>query len=174
MNDCVSRSKWRTLCQRLYSLLWCENVSNDISGNAETGSNNTCNQDCRGEKRNKKLLWINWTLKRLYWTTDILKSPGKKWTQEMYLFIYFIMFQMDVSIVRSSLWLKTVVYASKLRTFWLLQLTWNIKFDYRMLPFVGRVLSDSVGQKLNSRTRQQNIMTQIIAPITPSTSQYHF
>lgn len=48
----------RRLRERLYSLLWGENVSNDISGDAETATDKTRNDDCH-EKRKQKLLSEN-------------------------------------------------------------------------------------------------------------------
>lgn len=45
----------RKLRERLYSLLWGENVANDMSGDAETATNKTRDDDCH-EKRKQKLL----------------------------------------------------------------------------------------------------------------------
>lgn len=39
--------------QRLYLLLWGKHVSNNISGDAETASKKTCNDDCVGKKKQK-------------------------------------------------------------------------------------------------------------------------
>lgn len=50
---CVGARKKRLLCQRLYSLIWGENVSNDIPGDAQTTSNKTCDYDCVGTQKQK-------------------------------------------------------------------------------------------------------------------------
>lgn len=57
----TSARKWR---EGLYSLLCGENVTNDISEEAERGSNKTCNDDCHEKREQKKL--FDWTLSEVY------------------------------------------------------------------------------------------------------------